>query len=114
MIGSFQEKKKYQRYAAMLAVLYALAFYSGFGHFGLMDNNEGLYAEIPREMIASRDFIMPHLNGVPYIEKPPLLYWLTALSYQAFGFSEFAARFIPATAGLLTGLLMMRFLFILG
>src|ERR1039457_1241108 len=56
----------------------------GLGSFGILDNNEGLYAEIAREMLASHDWrqwVIPHLNGLPYMEKPPLLYWLTALSF---------------------------------
>jgi 4-amino-4-deoxy-L-arabinose transferase-like glycosyltransferase len=72
------------------------------GGYGLLHNNEGLYAQIPREMLASHNFIIPYLNGVPYIEKPPLLYWLIAGSYWLFCISEFAARFVPAIAGFLT------------
>jgi 4-amino-4-deoxy-L-arabinose transferase-like glycosyltransferase len=52
------------------------------GSYPILDNNEGLYAEIPREMLRSGDWhqwIIPHLNGLPYMEKPPLLYWLTAV-----------------------------------
>lgn len=76
--------------AAILAP--ACFFLYDLGAYPLRDNNEGLYAEIAREMLVSRDFIVPHLLGVPYIEKPPLLYWLTALSFQFFGFSETSAR----------------------
>jgi 4-amino-4-deoxy-L-arabinose transferase-like glycosyltransferase len=75
----------------------------GLGSFGILDNNEGLYAEIPREMLASHDWrqwVIPHLNGLPYMEKPPLLYWLTALSFAVFGESEWVARLVPASAAL--------------
>ncbi|MEO8407361.1 MAG: glycosyltransferase family 39 protein [Oxalobacteraceae bacterium] len=73
------------------------------GGNGLLDNNEGLYAEISREMLASRDWrmwVIPHLNGLPYMEKPPLLFWLTALSFALFGASEWSARLTPALSGL--------------
>jgi 4-amino-4-deoxy-L-arabinose transferase-like glycosyltransferase len=73
--------------------------FGGLGSFGILDNNEGLYAEIPREMLASHDWrlwVIPHLNGLPYMEKPPLLYWLTALSFALFGESEWSARLVPA------------------
>jgi 4-amino-4-deoxy-L-arabinose transferase-like glycosyltransferase len=75
----------------------------GLGSTGILDNNEGLYAEIPREMLASGDWkywIIPHLNGLPYMEKPPLLYWLTALSFAVFGESEWSARAVPALSSL--------------
>lgn len=75
----------------------------GLGSFGILDNNEGLYAEIPREMLASHDWrlwVIPHLNGLPYMEKPPLLYWLTALSFALFGESEWSARLVPALSSL--------------
>jgi 4-amino-4-deoxy-L-arabinose transferase-like glycosyltransferase len=79
-----------------------LFFYFGLGGYGLLNNNEGLYAQIPWEMITSGNWIIPHLNGVPYIEKPPLLYWLIAGSFKVFGKTEFAARFVPATFGFLS------------
>jgi len=77
--------------------------FAGLGSFGVLDNNEGLYAEIPREMLASHDWrlwVIPHLNGLPYMEKPPLLYWLTALSFALFGESEWSARIVPALSAL--------------
>jgi 4-amino-4-deoxy-L-arabinose transferase-like glycosyltransferase len=64
--------------------------------FGLWEPDEARYAEIAREMVAGGGYLVPHLNYVVYVEKPPLLYWLTALSYHIFGVSEFAARFFPA------------------
>jgi 4-amino-4-deoxy-L-arabinose transferase-like glycosyltransferase len=82
----------------------ALGFiFAGLGSFGILDNNEGLYAEIPREMLASHDWrlwVIPHLNGLPYMEKPPLLYWLTAFSFALFGESEWAVRIVPALSAL--------------
>ncbi len=75
----------------------------GLGSYPILDNNEGLYAEIPREMLASGDlyhWIIPHLNGLAYMEKPPLLYWLTAISFAVFGENEWAARLVPAMSAL--------------
>jgi len=54
--------------------------------------DEGRYVEIPREMVASGDYITPRLNGVKYFEKPPLYYWLQAISIKAFGIQESAMR----------------------
>lgn len=88
-------------------------FFWGLGSYPLLNNNEGLYAEIAREMQSAytlKDFVIPHLNGVPYIEKPPLLYWLTSISFDFFGQSEFAARFFPALTGLTTSCAVYYFL----
>jgi 4-amino-4-deoxy-L-arabinose transferase-like glycosyltransferase len=74
----------------------AFFFLYGLGGFPLRDNNEGLYAEIAREMLADGNWIVPHLNGVPYIEKPPVLYWLQALAMGAFGVTPGVARLASA------------------
>ena len=84
-------------------VILAAAFFGPFflflGRAGLIEPDEGRYAEIPREMLEKADFITPTLNYVHYFEKPPLHYWLTALSFKVFGMNEFAARFAGALAG---------------
>ncbi len=58
--------------------------------------DEGRYAEVAREMIVTGDWITPHLNFSPHFTKPPLTYWLTAISLMAFGKNAFAARLISA------------------
>lgn len=88
---------------AMAAVVYFLFL----GHYPLLDPDEGRYAEIPREMLETGDFITPHLNYVKYLEKPPLYYWLTAGALFLFGENEWAVRSVPAFAGLLTVFLIM-------
>jgi 4-amino-4-deoxy-L-arabinose transferase-like glycosyltransferase len=85
-------------YALVALLVPAFFFLYGLDAFPLRDNNEGLYAGIAREMLASGEFIVPHLNGVPYIEKPPLLYWLMSLSMSVFGPTPAAARLVPAGA----------------
>ncbi|MDD5169318.1 MAG: glycosyltransferase family 39 protein [Syntrophales bacterium] len=62
----------------------------------LMEPDEGRYALIPHDMNVSADYVTPHLKGVVYLEKPPLGYWATALSFKCFGENEFAARLFPA------------------
>lgn len=74
------------------------------GSFGLWEPDEARYAEIAREMLRSADAIVPHLNYVAYIEKPPLLYWITTLSFWTFGVSEFAAR-LPVALSAITGII---------
>jgi 4-amino-4-deoxy-L-arabinose transferase-like glycosyltransferase len=68
----------------------------------LYDPDEGRYAEIPREMLNGGDWVIPRLNALVYLEKPPLQYWLTALAYRAFGQSEFTARLCTGLAGYLS------------
>jgi 4-amino-4-deoxy-L-arabinose transferase-like glycosyltransferase len=68
----------------------------------LFDPDEGRYAEIPREMLSGGDWVIPHLNALVYLEKPPLQYWLTALAFRGFGQNEFAARLCTGLAGFLS------------
>src|SRR3954453_12841688 len=68
---------------------------------GLFVPDEGRYAEIPREMLASGDWITPRLNDLKYFEKPPLQYWMTASSYLLFGEDEWTARLPAALNGFL-------------
>jgi len=86
---------------AMLAALAGTLFLFHLGTYGLWEPDEARYAEIAREMLASHNFIVPHLNYVPYIEKPPLLYWLSAGSMKLLGINEFAARLPNAGAALI-------------
>src|SRR5262249_21731223 len=58
----------------------------------LWSPDEGRYAEIPREMVASGDWVTPRLDGVKYFEKPPLVYWLEAAAIRLFGVHEWALR----------------------
>ena len=51
----------------------------------LYDPDEGGYAEIPREMLETGDWVIPHLDSLVYLEKPPLQYWLTAATYREIG-----------------------------
>ena len=63
------------------------------GAYPLLDPTEGRYAEIPREMIQTGDWVVPHLHdGRPFLGKPPLMFWATAIAYKAFGENEFSAR----------------------
>ncbi len=62
----------------------------------LTEPDEGRYSAIPNEMNISGDYITPHLKGTVYLEKPPLCYWATALSFKIFGENEFSSRLFTA------------------
>ena len=88
-------------FGVLTGILCICLYFAGLGDYGFIDPDEGRYSEIPREMIESGDFITPRLNYVKYFEKPIMHYWLTAISFMAFGQNEFAGRLTPVVLGLL-------------
>ena len=76
----------------ILSLLLGVLFGYGLGERALWSPDEGRYAEIPREMVVSGDYITPRLNGVKYFEKPPLFYWLQSISIRLFGVNEWSLR----------------------
>jgi len=68
------------------------------GWLGLIEPTETRYAEIAREMLASRDWLIPHLNGIPHFDKPPLAYWCSAVGMAILGVNEWGARVFAALA----------------
>jgi 4-amino-4-deoxy-L-arabinose transferase-like glycosyltransferase len=94
-------------HAALAAAwLLAAALYLFGAHgFALSEPDEGRYGEIAREMVESGDWVTPRLNYVLYFEKPPLVYWSSALAFRQLGQSELAARLPSVVAALLTLLL---------
>ncbi len=70
------------------------------GGYPLFTPDEGRYSEVAREMIASNDYITPRVNGVAFLDKPVLYYWLQAAAIKLFGLKEWALRFFPAIFGI--------------
>jgi len=97
------EDPRRRRVLYMLLIIVAsyLFFFYNIGSYSLKEPDEGRYAEIPREMVEQGDYLVPHLNYVRYFEKPPLLYWVTAISYKVFGVNEWSFRFPNALTALL-------------
>ena len=73
-------------------IVLALAWLATASVRPLLDPDEGRYAEIPREMLASGDWVTPRFDGLKYFEKPPLQYWATAAVYEVAGVSEWSSR----------------------
>src|SRR5947199_4652582 len=85
--------KFFYRAVPTLIGLLLLARLVGMAAAPLMDTTEARYGEISRKMAESNDWITPWFDyGVPYWGKPPLAFWVTALSFKLCGVSEFSAR----------------------
>ncbi|MGH2901317.1 MAG: ArnT family glycosyltransferase, partial [Solirubrobacteraceae bacterium] len=87
----------WRRDVAWLAALALLGLF-GLGSIGLVDYDEAAYAEVARAMWTSGDWLVPHLCGAVFFEKPPLLYWVQALGFAVFGVGETGARIGTALA----------------
>jgi 4-amino-4-deoxy-L-arabinose transferase-like glycosyltransferase len=70
------------------------------GYLTLLDPDEAHYAAITREMLAAREWLVPLLEGAPFIDKPVLFHWLQAVTFRLFGESEISARLPSAGAAL--------------
>jgi 4-amino-4-deoxy-L-arabinose transferase-like glycosyltransferase len=85
-----------------LALASSIILISGLIGGSLTSWDEAIYAEVAREMIKSHDWLTLHYAGAPFLEKPPLVIWLVALTYSALGISEFTSRIVPAVFGVAT------------
>ena len=81
----------------LLAAL-ALPYFVHLDRSALWDTNETYYAETPREMLETGDYISPMFNYQPRTQKPPLTYWLVLLGYKAAGIGELGVRLPGAIA----------------
>jgi len=99
-------KKSFLGVIALFCLLYIVPL----GVRPLIVPDESRYAEIPREMISSGDWVVPHLNGVRYFEKPVLGYWLNAASIMLFGENALAIR-LPSALAVGISALMLFMLF---
>ena len=75
----------------------------------LMDDVDAVQAQIARNMLESGDWVIAHLDGVPYIEKSPLIYWLMAASFRILGAHDWAARIPVALAAVLLAWVAFRY-----
>ena len=87
----------------LLVVVMAAGY--GLGSYGLIEPDEGRNAEVGREMAATNNYVLPHLNGLPYLDKPVLFFTGVAASIEVFGANEFAARLTALLFGLATAAL---------
>ncbi len=94
----------------LILLVLSLGIYAGAaGWPALLDSSDAGHAEAAREMLQTHDGVILHIDGIRYLEKPPLQYWLVAGSYALFGVSAFAERFPLALA--VAGLVLMVYFF---
>ncbi|HID70163.1 MAG TPA: phospholipid carrier-dependent glycosyltransferase [Desulfobacterales bacterium] len=91
----------------LLLGIFVLLYLLPLGARPLFIPDETRYAEVPREMIVSGDWVVPHINGLRYFEKPVLGYWISAVSIMVFGENDFAVRLPSAMACGFVALLIM-------
>jgi len=87
------------RHARWVGICWIVVFWR-LGYSSLLDPDEAHYAEMTREMLHSGSWLVPLLNGQPFIDKPVLFHWLQGASVALLGESEFAARVPSAVAAI--------------
>lgn len=97
-----------RRNLILLLLVGIVLWFGSLDYRHLVQPDEGRYAEIPREMVASGDWLTPRLNDLKYFEKPALQYWVTASGYKLLGEHEWVARLWPALTGF-AGILLVFF-----
>jgi 4-amino-4-deoxy-L-arabinose transferase-like glycosyltransferase len=100
MVWPFNSRRVSRGAQFVVLAAVALPYFIHLGTSSLWDANEAFYAETPREMLESGDYIAPRFNHQLRPQKPPLTYWLVLASYKLFGVSEFAVRLPGALAAL--------------
>lgn len=98
MKGCLKMSNKY--WLGLLSAAIVLLFFCN-GSILVTDSVESNYALTAKEMVLSGDWLSPKIYGRYWYDKPVMFYWLTALGFELFGFTEFGARFFPAIFGLL-------------
>jgi len=88
-----------------LAVVFLAVYVGSMFTPGLLDDADSTHAEVAREMVVTGDYVTLHINGVRYLEKAPLPYWLVAFSYKVFGVNEFSTRVPMVLSVMLLGIL---------
>jgi len=92
----------------LLCGLWVVLFFASIFAPPLLDDADSTHASAARHMALSGDWVTLHVNGVRYLEKAPLPYWLDAIAFRIFGFNTFAAHLPEALAVLLLALLGYR------
>lgn len=76
----------------LISLVWLSVYFQGAFRPSLLDDADSTHAEAAREMYQTGNYVTLHVNGIRYLEKPPLPYWLVSFAFKAFGVSEFAVR----------------------
>jgi len=101
--------KKITLHIILLVLVSAVFFFLNLGSVAIMEPDEGRNAEVAREILATGDWLTPHLDFIRYLDKPIFFFWAAAGSMKLMGVNEFAARF-PSALSALIGVLAIYFL----
>src|SRR5271169_1741256 len=93
-LGKPSFQPKWLAYSSLIVVAVAAIIYLGaiISPPSLMDDVDSVQAQIARGMLTSGDWVTARLDGLKYLEKPPLVYWAIAGSFRVFGVHDWAAR----------------------
>ena len=97
--------KRLNIFIVLFFSIYAFVLFYNNGTISLWDQDEAAYAAFGKQMLYSRDYLIPHYVWSKIHRKPPLHFWLIALSYRIFGVNEFAVRFWTSISILLSVLI---------
>ncbi len=86
---------------SLLSILAGFLYFLWLGSYPLFTPDEGRYAEIAREMLLNHQYVTPRVNGIPFLDKPILHYWMQCLSQTLLGTNEWGIRFFPALLGVI-------------
>jgi 4-amino-4-deoxy-L-arabinose transferase-like glycosyltransferase len=105
-----QQPSPRRHYEIVLVIVAAIVFFGCIiSPPGLMDDVDAVHGQIARNMVQSDDWVIAHLDGVPYMEKAPLPYWLIAICYLLMGVHDWVARIPTALAAVLLCFITARY-----
>jgi len=98
-----------QSWSALLCLICLIVLFHGLGSAALFEPDEGRNAEKAREILLLGDWVTPHQNFLPILDKPIFFYWLVALCFKIFGLAEWSARLPSALSAMGCLFLVYRF-----
>jgi hypothetical protein len=98
VMGTQRRREMGKRWFLLPLFLAAVLYLFTTTNRGVIDYDEGYYAQAAKEMAVTGNWVTPYVDGVRFLEKPPFLYWVTAASFKLLGINEFALRLPTAIA----------------